>query len=92
MKLVYRFFFLFLEESLKGEFFFAFLIQFLLQDSIFCLSPNLPSHLENSVELAEFCRVRPSFNRLIERLVSDVGIDAVRADSITNRLSRIGLD
>ena len=90
MKLVHGFF-CFSEESLEGEFFFPFLVQFVLRDSIFCLSPSLPSHLRDSAKLAEFCRVRPSFNRLIDRLVSSVDIDVVRAESVTNRPCRTGL-
>ena len=72
-------------------FFPVFFFQIVLRDSIFCSSLSLPSHLENSVELAEFCRVRSSFNRLIERLVFGVGIDAVRIESITNQSSRTRL-
>ena len=80
-------FFAFQRNLRKEIFFFSvfFFVQIVLRDSFFCPSPSLPSHLGNSAELAKFCRVQPSFNRLIERLVSGVGIDAVRTESVMNR-------
>ena len=84
--------FLLFRRISENRFFFPFfLVHFVPRDSFFCSSPSLPSHLGNSAELAEFYRVRPSFNRLIERLVSGVGIDAVRIESVTNQPSRTGL-
>ena len=85
-------FLLFRGISEKRFFFPFFFVHFVLRDSFFCSSLSLPSHLGNSAELAEFYRVRPSFNRLIERLVSGVGIDAVRTESVTNWPSHTGLD
>ena len=91
MKLVHGFFG-FLEKSLKGEFCFSFFGSFELRDSIFFLPPSLPSHLGNSAEFTEFYRFILSSTQFNARLVSDVGIDAVMAESVTNRPSRIGLD
>ena len=48
------------------------------EDLIFCLMPSLPSHLENSAELTEFCRFIPSSTRFNAHLVFGVGIDTVR--------------
>ena len=87
IKLDHRYFG-FSEESLKIEIFFSFFGSFVLKDSIFFLSP---SHLRNLAELTEFYRVKSSFNQFNARLVSSIGIDAIRAESITNRLSHIGL-
>ena len=93
MKGVHRLF-LFSEESLQSYFFFRFfLVQFILKDKdlIFFSPTSLPSHLGNSAEFTEFHRFIPSSTRFIVGLVSDVGIDAVRAESVTNRPSRIRL-
>ena len=91
MKLVHGFF-CFSEESLKGKIFFPLFFGSVRTEGFnFCLSLSLPSHLGNSVELAKFCQVRLSFNRLIERLVSGVGINTVKAESVTNRPSRTRL-
>ena len=88
MKLVHGFF-CFSEESLKGEFFFsAFLVQFVLRDSIFFLPLSLPSHLRNSAEFTEFYRFIPSSTRFNTHLVSGVGIDAVKIESVTNQPSQ----
>ena len=83
MLLCYEFgseFFGFLEESLKGEFFFfSFFGSFVPRDSIFFSS-------------IEFYRFIPSSTRFNVRLVSGIGIDVVRAESVMNRPSRTAID
>ena len=80
MKLVHGFFLLF-RESLKGEYiFFAFFGSVCTENSIFCLLLSLPSHLENSIGLIEFCRFISSSTRFNVHLVSGVDIDAVRVE------------
>ena len=88
MKLVHGFFF-FSEESLKGKFFICFFDSIRTKGFDFFLPP---SHLGNSAEFTKFYRFIPSSTRFNVCLVSGVGIDAVRAESVTNRSSLIGLD
>ena len=82
----------FSEEFMKFLIFFSFFCSFVLGDSICGVQSSPPSHLENSIEFTEFYRVIPNFNRFHACLVSGVGIDAVWAESVTNRLSRTRLD
>ena len=90
MKLVDGFF-CFSENFLKVNIFSAFFVSVCIEDSIFCLVPSLPTHLGNSIELTEFCRFIPSSTRFNTRLVSGVGIDPVRTESVTIRPSCTGL-
>ena len=74
MKLVHGFFF-FSEESLKGELFFVSFGSVCTERFVFL---SFTEFTESSQEFGRVDRVRPSFNRLIQRLVSGVGIDVVR--------------
>ena len=69
--------FLLFRESLKGEYFPDFLVQYKTGIRFFCLLPSLPSHLGNSAELTEFNRFIPSSTDSKHTDVSGVGIDSV---------------
>ena len=91
MKLVHVFF-CFSEESLNGEFFFFRFFGSVHTEGLnFFLPPSRPSHLGNSAEFTEFYRFILSSTRFNACLISGVSIDAVRAESVTNRLSHTAL-
>ena len=88
MKLDHRCF-VFSVESLKVEIFFNFFSSLVLRHSSLLLPLSLLSHLWNSAEFTEFYQVIPSFNQFNARLVSGIGIDVVRPDSMRPRKIQI---
>ena len=60
------------------------------EDSIFCFLSSLPSHLENSAELIEFCRFIPSSTRFNVRLVSGVNIDSMSVSYLVSISTWLG--
>ena len=74
--------YLLFRESLKGEYFPDFLVQYKTGIRFFCL---LPSHLGNSTELTEFNQFIPSSTDSKHTDVSGVGIDSVRTESYRTR-------